>query len=149
MGTSAERSPSNTQYYKRGDLIPGLQVNAMDVLAVHRGIEYAKAHTTSGKGPLLLEMVTYRYGGHSMSDPGTSYRTREEIQQMRSKNDPITGLKSRILEWGVLSEDELKKIDKDARAEVDAAVEEAKASPPPNPETDMVRFFPHVYDFSS
>jgi len=137
MGTSAERSSSNTAYYTRGDLIPGVQINAMDILAVRRGIEYAKEWTTSGKGPLLLEMVTYRYGGHSMSDPGTTYRTREEIQNMRSKNDPIMGLKSRILEWGVMTEQDLKQLDKDAREEVDAAVEEAKKSPAPDPEKDM------------
>lgn len=72
-----------------------------------------------------------------MSDPGTTYRTREEINQMRSKNDPITGLKTRILDWGVLKEDELKNLDKEAKTEVDAAVEEAKASPFPDPEKDM------------
>ncbi|BGP21067.1 hypothetical protein JCM10213_007585 [Rhodosporidiobolus nylandii] len=82
-------------------------------------------------------MVTYRYGGHSMSDPGTTYRTREEIQHMRSSNDPITGLKNMILEWGVATEAELKKIDKEARAEVEKAVEEAKKSPEPSQEKDM------------
>lgn len=138
MGTSAERSSSNTAYYTRGDLIPGLQVNAMDVLAVRRAIQFAKEHTTAGKGPLLLEMVTYRYGGHSMSDPGTTYRTREEINQMRSKNDPITGLKTRIIDWGVLKEDELKNLDKEAKTEVDAAVEEAKNSPFPDPKKGML-----------
>ena len=66
-----------------------------------------------------------------MSDPGTTYRTREEIQHMRSANDPITGLKQRLLDWGIITEDELKKIDKTVRAEVDADVEEAKKSPEP------------------
>ncbi|GAA5908489.1 hypothetical protein JCM5296_004774 [Sporobolomyces johnsonii] len=131
MGTSAARSSSNTKYFKRGDLIPGIQVNGMDVLAVMQAVRYAKEWTTSGKGPLVLEMVTYRYGGHSMSDPGTTYRTREEIQHMRSSNDPITGLKNLLLEWKVISEADLKKIDKDARTEVEVAVEEAKKSPEP------------------
>lgn len=131
MGTSAERSSSNTKYYTRGDLIPGLQVNGMDVLSVYGGVKFAKEWTQSGKGPLLLEFVTYRYGGHSMSDPGTTYRTREEIQHMRSANDPITGLKQRLLDWGIISEDELKAIDKSVRQEVDADVEEAKKSPEP------------------
>jgi len=109
----------------------------MDVLAVMQAVRYAKEWTTSGKGPLLLEMVTYRYGGHSMSDPGTTYRTREEIQHMRSSNDPITGLKNMLLEWNVISESELKKIDKDARSEVEKAVEEAKASPEPKQGADL------------
>ncbi|GAA6009410.1 hypothetical protein JCM10207_003771 [Rhodosporidiobolus poonsookiae] len=137
MGTSAARSSSNTKYYKRGDLIPGIQVNGMDVLAVMKAVQYAKEWTTSGKGPLLLEMVTYRYGGHSMSDPGTTYRTREEIQHMRSSNDPITGLKNHLLEWDVISEQDLKAIDKKARAEVEQAVEEAKKSPEPSQDKDM------------
>merc|ERR1711939_1326 len=132
MGTSAERSSSNTKYYTRGDLIPGLQINGMDVLAVHAGIKFAKEWTQSGKGPLVLEMVTYRYGGHSMSDPGTTYRTREEIQHMRSANDPITGLKQRLLDWGIVTEDELKAMEKEIRKSIDASVEEAKASPEPS-----------------
>lgn len=109
----------------------------MDVLAVKQAVEFAKNWTQSGKGPLLLEMVTYRYGGHSMSDPGTTYRTREEIQHMRSSNDPITGLKTNILEWGVVEEAELKQIDKQARSEVEQAVEEAKKSPEPAQDKDM------------
>jgi len=131
MGTSAARSSSNTEYFKRGDLIPGLQVNAMDIIAVHKAAKWAREWTLSGKGPVLLEMVTYRYGGHSMSDPGTTYRTREEIQRMRSTQDPIKGLQKYLEDWGVVSEDELKRIDKQAKAVVDQAVEEAKASPEP------------------
>lgn len=113
----------------------------MDVLAVHQAVAYAKEWTVSGKGPLLLEMETYRYGGHSMSDPGTTYRTREEIQHMRSNNDPITGLKQRLLEFNVITEDEMKAIDKAARVEVDQAVEEAKASPEP----DVDQLFTQIY----
>ncbi|GJJ72037.1 pyruvate dehydrogenase E1 component alpha subunit [Entomortierella parvispora] len=141
MGTAANRSSANTSYFKRGDYIPGLKVNGMDVLAVHQAAAYAKEWASSGKGPLLLEMETYRYGGHSMSDPGTTYRTREEIQNMRSNNDPITGLKQRLLDLNVITEDEMKAIEKNARAEVDKSVEEAKASPEP----DMSEFFTHVY----
>ncbi|KAF9103075.1 alpha subunit of pyruvate dehydrogenase [Mortierella sp. AM989] len=141
MGTAANRSSANTSYFKRGDYIPGLKVNGMDVLAVRQACAYAKEWALSGKGPLLLEMETYRYGGHSMSDPGTTYRTREEIQHMRSNNDPITGLKQRLLEFKIVSEDELKSIDKNARSEVDAAVEEAKASPEP----ELVAFWDDVY----
>ncbi|KAF9382261.1 alpha subunit of pyruvate dehydrogenase [Podila verticillata] len=145
MGTAANRSSANTSYFKRGDYIPGLKVNGMDVLAVHQAVAYAKEWTISGKGPLLLEMETYRYGGHSMSDPGTTYRTREEIQHMRSNNDPITGLKQRLLEFNVITEDEMKAIDKAARVEVDQAVEEAKASPEP----DVDQLFTQIYQKGS
>ncbi|WAR59581.1 hypothetical protein PtB15_11B221 [Puccinia triticina] len=106
-------------------------------LLVHNACKYAKEWTTSGKGPLLLEFITYRYGGHSMSDPGTTYRSREEIQHMRSTNDPITGLRNRLLEWNVIKEADLKAIDKQAKAEVDVAVEEAEKSPEPDSATDM------------
>jgi pyruvate dehydrogenase E1 component alpha subunit len=132
MGTSSHRSTASTKYYTRGDYIPGLRVNAMDVLAVRDAVAYARKWTVGGSGPIVLEMVTYRYGGHSMSDPGTTYRTREEIQHMRSHNDPITGLKHRLLEKGIASDEELKKIDKEVRAEIDAAVNEAKAAPEPD-----------------
>ncbi|CAG8958138.1 hypothetical protein HYFRA_00000484 [Hymenoscyphus fraxineus] len=132
MGTAANRSSALTDYYKRGQYIPGLKVNGMDVLAVKAAVQCAKEYTTAGNGPLVLEYVTYRYGGHSMSDPGTTYRTREEIQRMRSTQDPIAGLKQKLLEWNVTTEEELKRIDKDARAAVDAEVAEAEAMPPPD-----------------
>ncbi|KAG1787920.1 mitochondrial pyruvate dehydrogenase E1 component beta subunit [Suillus fuscotomentosus] len=131
MGTSAERSSSNTEYFTRGDKIPGLQVNGMDIIASRHAVQYARKWVTEGNGPLLMEFVTYRYGGHSMSDPGTTYRTREEVQRMRSTQDPIRGLQRYIEEWGLATEQELKQLDKDAKAEVDQAVEEAKQSPEP------------------
>ncbi|KAI2636362.1 dehydrogenase E1 component-domain-containing protein [Hypomontagnella submonticulosa] len=136
MGTAANRSSALTDYYKRGQYIPGLKVNGMDVLAVKAAVKYGKEWTESDNGPLVLEYVTYRYGGHSMSDPGTTYRTREEIQRMRSTNDPIAGLKQKILDWGVCSEDELKSIDKDARKHVndEVAVAEAMAVPETTPQ---------------
>ncbi|SPO01062.1 probable pyruvate dehydrogenase (lipoamide) alpha chain precursor [Cephalotrichum gorgonifer] len=131
MGTAANRSSALTDYYKRGQYIPGLKVNGMDVLAVKAAVKYGKEWTAAGHGPMVLEYVTYRYGGHSMSDPGTTYRTREEIQRMRSTNDPIAGLKQKLLDWGVVAEDELKSIDKEARAYVnaEAAAAEAMAAP--------------------
>lgn len=135
MGTSAARSSALTEYYKRGQYIPGIKVNAMDVLATKAAVKYGKEWAVAGNGPLVFEYVTYRYGGHSMSDPGTTYRSREEIQRMRSTNDPIAGLKQKILDWNVLSEDELKGLDKDARAFVDeeVAIAEAMAVPDATP----------------
>ncbi|ODV92364.1 hypothetical protein CANCADRAFT_951 [Tortispora caseinolytica NRRL Y-17796] len=131
MGTAAARSSAMTEYYKRGQYIPGLRVNGMDVLAVKEATAFARDWCISGKGPLVMEFVTYRYGGHSMSDPGTTYRTREEIQNMRSKNDPIAGLRHHILDWGIATEAELKAIDKEVRENVNKEVAEAEASPPP------------------
>lgn len=126
MGTSAERSSSNTEYYKRGDVLPGLWIDGMDVLAVKEGTRYAIDHALN-KGPIVLETATYRYSGHSMSDPGTSYRSRDEIQEVRQKRDPITSFKDRIIETGLVTADELKKIDVEVKKEVDAATAFAKA----------------------
>ena len=126
MGTAANRAAALTEYYKRGQYIPGLKVNGMDILAVKAAVQYGKRYTTEGHGPLVLEYVTYRYGGHSMSDPGTTYRTREEIQRMRSTQDPIAGLKQKLLDWEVTTEEELKGIDKEARSDVDKEVEVAE-----------------------
>lgn len=112
MGTAANRAAALTDYYKRGQYIPGLKINGMDVLAVKAAVQYGKQWCKEGKGPLVYEYVTYRYGGHSMSDPGTTYRTREEIQRMRSTHDPIAGLKQKLMDWEVVTEEELKGIDK-------------------------------------
>jgi len=143
MGTAANRSSALTDYYKRGQYIPGLKVNGMDVLAVKAAVKYGKAWTSAGHGPLVLEYVTYRYGGHSMSDPGTTYRTREEIQRMRSTQDPIAGLKQKLLEWNVTNEDELKAIDKDARTAVDKEVAEAEQMPLPDATPQVL--FENIY----
>ncbi len=143
MGTSAARSSALTDYYKRGQYIPGLKVNGMDVLAVKAAVQYGKQWTEEDNGPLVLEYVTYRYGGHSMSDPGTTYRTREEIQRMRSTNDPIAGLKQHILDWGVAQEDELKSIDKEARSFVNEEVAAAEAMPHPDPTAKIL--FEDIY----
>ncbi|KUL85832.1 hypothetical protein ZTR_07383 [Talaromyces verruculosus] len=134
MGTSAARSSALTDYYKRGQYIPGIKVNGMDVLAIKAAVQYGREYATSGKGPLVYEYVTYRYGGHSMSDPGTTYRSREEIQRMRSTHDAIAGLKQKLLDWSVVTEEELKAIDKEARSFVDeeVAVAEQMVAPEPN-----------------
>lgn len=129
MGTSAERASANTDYYTRGDFIPGIWVDGMDVLAVREATRYAVEHASSGKGPILLEMATYRYSGHSMSDPGTSYRSRDEIQEVRQKRDPITSFKEKIITTGLVTEAELKTIDTEVKKEVDEAVKKAKSDP--------------------
>ncbi|KAJ2313086.1 alpha subunit of pyruvate dehydrogenase, partial [Coemansia sp. Cherry 401B] len=131
MGTAASRAAANTDYYTRGQYIPGIRVNGMDVLAVRQAIAFGRQRAIAGEGPMVIEMKTYRYGGHSMSDPGTTYRTREEIQHMRSTSDPITGYKHRLLDNGVASEDDLKAIDKQAKKFVDEELAKAKAEPEP------------------
>ncbi|KAJ2755093.1 alpha subunit of pyruvate dehydrogenase [Coemansia nantahalensis] len=130
MGTAAARAAANTDYYTRGQYIPGIRVNGMDVLAVRQAMTYAREYAIAN-GPMVLEMKTYRYGGHSMSDPGTTYRTREEVQHMRSTSDPITGYKQRLLDNGVATEDELKAIDKEAKKWIDEELAKAKAIPEP------------------
>lgn len=113
----------------------------MDIIAVHQAVKHAREWALADKGPLILEFVTYRYGGHSMSDPGTTYRTRDEVQKMRSTQDPIRGLQKYIEEWGLASEEDLKAIDKEAKSVVDASVEEAKKSPEPS----MEDFWSDIY----
>lgn len=92
----------------------------MDVLAVKEGMRFAIDHALN-KGPIVLEAATYRYSGHSMSDPGTSYRSRDEIQDVRQKRDPINAFKERIIEAGLVTADDLKKIEGEVKKEVDAA----------------------------
>lgn len=143
MGTAAARSSAMTEYYKRGQYIPGLKVNGMDILACYQASKFAKDWCSSGNGPLVLEYETYRYGGHSMSDPGTTYRTREEVQHMRSRNDPIAGLKAVLLDLNIATEEEIKSYDKAARSYVDEQVAEAEADAPP--EAKMEILFEDVY----
>ncbi|MEE6468684.1 hypothetical protein FKM82_008351 [Ascaphus truei] len=131
MGTSVERAAASTDYYKRGDYIPGLRVDGMDILCVREATKFAADHCRSGKGPMLMELQTYRYHGHSMSDPGVSYRTREEIQEVRSKSDPITLLKDRMLNHNLASVEELKEIDVEVRKEIEEAAQFATTDPEP------------------
>ncbi|HEY0105693.1 MAG TPA: pyruvate dehydrogenase (acetyl-transferring) E1 component subunit alpha [Rhizomicrobium sp.] len=134
MGTSVERSSAETHFYKRGTSfnIEGRQVDGMDVEAVHQAAKEALAWCRAGNGPIILEMKTYRYRGHSMSDPA-KYRTREEVTAVREKRDPIDHLGQKILAAKLAGEDDLKKIDKDIRSIVNTAAEYATASPEPDP----------------
>ncbi|XP_053714736.1 pyruvate dehydrogenase E1 component subunit alpha, mitochondrial-like isoform X3 [Synchiropus splendidus] len=131
MGTSVERAAASTDYYKRGDFIPGLRVDGMDVLCVREAVRFAADHCRSGKGPMVMELQTYRYHGHSMSDPGVSYRTREEIQEVRSKSDPISLLKERMLAHNMATADEFKEMDLAIREEVEEATQFATSDPEP------------------
>ena len=133
MGTSIERASSNVDLSERGAAhgIPSEQMNGMDVLDVLAKGGKALAHARSGKGPFILEMKTYRYRGHSMSDPA-KYRSKEEVQKMRKESDPIDNLRHTILEAGYSNEDEMKDIDKDIKSIVTAAAEFAQQSPEPD-----------------
>jgi pyruvate dehydrogenase E1 component alpha subunit len=134
MGTSVERSSAETHFYKRGSSfnIPGEQVDGMDVAAVHAAGEKAIAWCRAGNGPTILELKTYRYRGHSMSDPA-KYRSREEVAAVREKRDPIEHLAQKLIEQKLATEDELKAVDRETRAVVNAAAEFATASPEPDP----------------
>jgi len=133
MGTSVARSSSSADLYTRGEGfgIPGHQVDGMSVVAVKAAAEEALAHIRSGKGPYLLEMLTYRYRGHSMSDPA-KYRTRDEVDRMRQEHDPIDQVKRRLTDAGI-DEARLKQIDNQIKESITAAAEFAQASPEPAP----------------
>ncbi len=132
MGTSVNRSSSEDQLFRRGESfrVPGMQVDGMDVLAVRGAAQTAVEWVRAGKGPLLLEMKTYRYRGHSMSDPA-KYRSREEVAAVREKSDPIEALKKEIIDGGHADEAALKEIDKAVRAQVTGAADFAEEAPEP------------------
>lgn len=132
MGTSVNRSSAENELYRRGESfrIPGRQVDGMNVLAVKAAADEAVQWIRAGNGPMLLEMKTYRYRGHSMSDPA-KYRSKEEVQKMRAEHDPIDQLKRRILDANAASEDDLKEIDREVKAVVAEAADFAQTSPEP------------------
>ncbi len=134
MGTSVLRSSAQTDFSRRGLSfnIPGSQVDGMDVRAVKGAAEEALAWCRAGKGPIILEMLTYRYRGHSMSDPA-KYRTKEEVDKIRTEHDPIEQVRKRLLDRKWTGEDELKKIDASVRAVVNEAAEFATHDAEPDP----------------
>ena len=137
MGTSMKRSTKSTTLYGRGEAfgIPGEQVDGMDVLAVKAAGEKAVAHCRAGKGPYILEVMTYRYRGHSMSDPA-KYRTREEVQKMRDERDAIEHVRQLLLGGKHATEDDLKAIDKEIKDIVNDSADFARESPEP-PEAEL------------
>jgi pyruvate dehydrogenase E1 component alpha subunit len=143
MGTSTDRSTANPFYYLHGSSlnIPGIKCDGMDVLAVKKCLQWIKAWMAESPQPIYLEMKTYRYHGHSMSDPGITYRTREEIQKMRQTRDCIDLVKQRILEAEWATEAELKAVEKEIRAEVTEAAKAAAAGREPRPEL----LFEHIF----
>ena len=134
MGTAVKRASSETALHKRGLSfgIPGEEVDGMDVEAVKAAAAKAVKHARDGNGPYILEMKTYRYRGHSMSDPA-KYRTREEVDDIRSHHDPIDLVKKRLIEGKHATEEELKEIDKEVKKIVNDAAQFAKDSPEPDP----------------
>jgi len=134
MGTSVNRSSAQTDFSKRGLSfdIPGEQIDGMDVRAVKTAGDKAVQWCRAGNGPYILEMMTYRYRGHSMSDPA-KYRTREEVEKVRTERDPIEQVRQRLLSRKLMTEDELRKIDSEVRAIVNDAAEFATHDPEPDP----------------
>jgi pyruvate dehydrogenase E1 component alpha subunit len=132
MGTATKRSSAETHFHRRGTAfrIPGMDVNGMDVLEVRQAAEVALPYVRAGNGPVLMELNTYRYRGHSMSDPA-KYRSREEVDDVREHNDPIERAKKELLELGE-SEANLKALDKRIRATVGEAADFAESSPEPD-----------------
>jgi pyruvate dehydrogenase E1 component alpha subunit len=142
MGTSIERAAAG-ELHKRGEPygIPGYKVDGMDVLKVRETALEALEHARTGKGPVLLEMITYRYRGHSMSDPA-KYRTKEEVEEWRGRHDPIETLRNKMLEEGVATEDSLKGVEREIKEIVNEAAEFAQTSPEPDPSelwTDILK----------
>jgi pyruvate dehydrogenase E1 component alpha subunit len=134
MGTSVERASASTELHRRGEAygIQGRAIDGMDVLAVREAAAEAVAHARA-QGPTILEAMTYRYRGHSMSDPA-KYRSRQEVQEVRTERDPIDRLRKTMLDTGLADEDSLKTIDKEIRAIVNEAASFAQDSPEPGPD---------------
>lgn len=127
MGTSMDRGSAACEFYKRGDYVPGIWCDGMDVLAMKKAFAFAAEWCRSGKGPIFLEASTYRYHGHSMSDPGVSYRSREDVDEQKRTRDCIASVKEKLIDNGFATAAELKAVDKQIRVKVDEAVTFAKA----------------------
>ncbi|RNF06069.1 putative pyruvate dehydrogenase E1 component alpha subunit [Trypanosoma conorhini] len=141
MGTSKERAAYQPEMYRRGDYIPGLRVDGMDVLAVQEGTRWAKEWCLSGKGPVVLEFDCYRYVGHSMSDPDSQYRTKSDIQRVRKTRDCIHKMKEFMLAEGIMTEEAMVKLEKEIKKEVDQQLLPAEKQKP----TPLSELFTDIY----
>mmetsp|Transcript_11855 Transcript_11855/g.30016 ORF Transcript_11855/g.30016 Transcript_11855/m.30016 type:complete len:407 (+) Transcript_11855:44-1264(+) len=149
MGTAEGRASKSPEFYKRGDYVPGIKVDGMDVFAVKKAVAFAKEFVVEN-GPLVMEMDTYRYHGHSMSDPGSTYRTRDEVSGIRRERDPIERVRKLIVEMELATTAEIKAIEKECRKEVDDAIEKAKACPEPPVDWLTKNIYsskPHSFEF--
>lgn len=131
MGTSKERAAASHEYYKRGDFIPGIRIDGMDVLAVREGFKFARKYAQEN-GPMYIEVDTYRYKGHSISDKGLGYRSIDEINVVRESRDPIDKVKVRLIDNGWATKEELKAEEKRIKKKIDEAVKVAETAPIPN-----------------
>jgi len=141
MGTSINRASASDQFYTRGDYVPGLQVDGMDYLAVRNAVQYSHEFALKN-GPIILEMITYRYVGHSMSDPGTTYRTRDEIDQYRKTRDPIDRVRNLLIENKLATDEEIRAVEKEIRNSITKDVESLDGLPFP----DVKETYTDVYD---
>lgn len=145
MGTSNARASANPTFYTKGDYVPGIWCDGMDVLATRRAFEFAREHCASGKGPIFVEAATYRFHGHSMSDPGIGYRTKEEVDKMRTERDPLILVKNRLVAQGWATEDDFEVTEKKIRSEVNAAAKKAAEAK----ELPVEQMFEDIYRNSS
>lgn len=130
MGTTAERAAHNTNFHERGDKIPGVKIEAQNVLMVREAFKWAGAYVIEN-GPLFMELNTYRYHGHSMSDPGVTYRTKEEIQGVRATRDPVEIARNYLLDNNMATAAETKDIEKAIRKRIEGEVEQIRKDPFP------------------
>ena len=141
MGTSVERASYDRKFYARGHYIPGIKIDGMDLLAIQEGTRWAKDYLLKGNGPLVVEFDTYRYVGHSMSDPGTTYRTASDVESVRKERDCINKLHGLILHLGFATEPELSSARRKVFEEVDQALTEAKKAP----DTNMAELYSDIF----
>lgn len=131
MGTSESRAAKSSAFFTRGDYMPGMKVDGMDVLATREAFRFAKDYVLK-HGPIIIECDTYRYHGHSMSDPGSTYRSRDEVTDVRNRRDPLEHVRRILIDNGLAEASEIKAMEKDIKKEIDAAIEKAKADPLPS-----------------